>query len=83
MYIHMFKFGMFIDYFEFIYRKIFVNPKTNALFKEGETIKMTHLGQTLKTIATEGPSAFYNGNLTKDILEEFKDASKIKIHGLN
>ncbi|XP_052805945.1 glutathione hydrolase 1 proenzyme-like isoform X2 [Mya arenaria] len=57
--------------------KTFVNLATGDTYKQGETIKMPELGNTLRVISEEGPKAFYNGSLTEDILQEFADAGAI------
>nr|CAB3248949.1 gamma-glutamyltranspeptidase 1 [Phallusia mammillata] len=45
-----------------------------TLKKEGDIIKLPQLAKTMKAIATEGASAFYNGSLTKDIIQDLEDA---------
>ena len=69
-----FKLNLFDILVPSIFRKLYINPQTGDLYKEGETIELPQLGQTLSTLAKEGPDAFYNGSLTSDIVQEFKDA---------
>lgn len=54
--------------------EIFINPKTNKLYKEGEIMYRPKLGETLKIVAEEGPGVIYNGGrvgkkLVQDIQE--------------
>ncbi|KAJ8312367.1 hypothetical protein KUTeg_009740 [Tegillarca granosa] len=55
-------------------RKLVTNNVTGNLYREGEIIKRAAFGRTLQKIADEGPAAFYNGSLTKDIVQEIRDA---------
>jgi gamma-glutamyltranspeptidase / glutathione hydrolase / leukotriene-C4 hydrolase len=52
---------------------IFINSKTNETFKENDSIKMVKLGQTLKIISEQNVTAFYNGSLTKIIVNEINN----------
>lgn len=38
----------------------------------GEKIKLPELARTLKIIAKEGADAFYNGSLTRELVEDIK-----------
>ncbi|XP_060080228.1 glutathione hydrolase 1 proenzyme-like [Ylistrum balloti] len=53
------------------------NPQTGELLKEGEIMYLPKLGDTLETIAREGPDAFYNGSLTADIVMDIQEAGGI------
>ncbi|KAL4229164.1 Gamma-glutamyltranspeptidase 1 [Mactra antiquata] len=57
--------------------KLYSNPKTGKWLKEGDILQLPELGETLKLIATEGADAFYNGSLTKKILDELNAAKSI------
>lgn len=52
--------------------EIFVNPATNDLWKEGDKIKRPVLGQTLRTIANEGESAFYTGSIAELLVSDIQ-----------
>lgn len=54
-------------------KSVFINPKTNRVYKENDTIKMINLGKTFKIISEEGVDAFYNGILTGFIVSEIND----------
>ena len=49
---------------------IFLNPLTNQTYKLNETMKRLTLAKTLETISEQGPSAFYDGELSQTIVEE-------------
>ncbi|XP_052060351.1 glutathione hydrolase 1 proenzyme-like [Mytilus californianus] len=59
------------------FKKAYTNPATNELYKVGEFARFPLLANTLRTIAEEGPQTFYNGNLSKNILEDLKEADSI------
>ncbi|CAC5387673.1 GGT1_5 [Mytilus coruscus] len=59
------------------FKKAYTNPATNELYKVGEIARFPLLAYTLRTIAEEGPQTFYNGNLSKNILEDLKEADSI------
>lgn len=48
-----------------------------TLAKEGDYVVNLKLAKTLQVIANEGPTAFYNGSLTADIVNE------IQQHGMS
>jgi gamma-glutamyltranspeptidase len=50
--------------------KIFINPATNETYKENDRIIWPSLGDTLEMISNEGAEAFYNGRLSKKIVDE-------------
>lgn len=52
---------------------IFVNPRTNSVYKENDTIKMENLGKTLTYISESGPDIFYNGILTGLMVAEINE----------
>ncbi|BFZ25643.1 hypothetical protein BsWGS_28681 [Bradybaena similaris] len=56
---------------------VFINPETGQLFKEGEIIKMPQLAETLRVIATEGASAYYNGSLTDSVIADLQEIGSI------
>lgn len=58
-------------------REVFVNPVTNDVWVEGDRIKRLKLGQTLRTISIEGPSALYNGSLTSGFLTDIRNLNGI------
>lgn len=51
-------------------RSVFMNANGTALLKEGDTVYMPKLAETLNTIARLGVSAFYNGSLTSVMVAE-------------
>ncbi|XP_052215059.1 glutathione hydrolase 1 proenzyme-like isoform X2 [Dreissena polymorpha] len=60
-----------------LFVQLITNPKTGKTYKEGETIKLPKLAQTLQVIADEGPNAFYNGSLTDNIVADIQEAGGI------
>lgn len=54
-------------------KEYFVNPKTNKVYKENDTVKMVKLGLTMKFLSEFGPDAFYNGTLTNLIVSEMNE----------
>ncbi|CAM6000911.1 unnamed protein product, partial [Sphagnum balticum] len=50
-------------------RRVFIDPSTNLTHPENTTIKMLHLGETLRRIS-EDPESFYSGELASEIVEE-------------
>lgn len=54
-------------------RPLFTNSD-GSLKKEGDVVINSELGQTFRTIAEEGMSAFYTGKLADDILADIRDA---------
>ncbi|XP_073698631.1 glutathione hydrolase 1 proenzyme-like [Garra rufa] len=61
----------------FLSSEVFCGSNKNSVLKENDTIRFKQLADTYKTIAEEGPDAFYSGSLTQDILDEIKDAGGI------
>ena len=60
---------MYLIYFS----ETYVNPDTDSLYKEGEILKLPRIGKTLETLSEEGAQAFYNGSLTKAVLEDMSE----------
>ena len=50
--------------------RIYVDPITNRLYHANDVIKMPNLAKTLKIISEKGSDAFYNGELSKVIVQE-------------
>ena len=57
---------------------MFINPKTNRVYKEKDIIKLPKLGKTLSYISERGPDVFYNGFLTGLIVSELNDFGSIQ-----
>ncbi|CAH1782430.1 unnamed protein product [Owenia fusiformis] len=53
-------------------RKLYTDPITGELKKEGDILYMPGLAKTLQIIAERGPDAFYRGELAKTIEDEIK-----------
>ena len=60
---------MYLIYFS----ETYVNPDTDSLYREGEILKLPRIGKTLETLSEEGAQAFYNGSLTKAVLEDMAE----------
>lgn len=58
-------------------RETYVNRMNNELYKANSIIKIPKLAKTLETIARDGESAFYNGQLTDTIVDEIQSAGGI------
>ena len=54
------------------------NPTTGDIYKVGEVMRRPKLANTLDIIAQEGPDAFYNGSLAKNITDDIAEAGTIK-----
>ncbi|VDI34309.1 gamma-glutamyltranspeptidase / glutathione hydrolase / leukotriene-C4 hydrolase [Mytilus galloprovincialis] len=59
------------------FNETYTNPETQQLYKVGEHAVFPLLANTLRIIAEEGPQTFYNGSLSKNILEDLKEAGSI------
>ncbi|KAH3882875.1 hypothetical protein DPMN_006821 [Dreissena polymorpha] len=59
-----------------LFVQLITNNQTGKTYKEGETMKLPKLAQTLQVIADEGPEAFYNGSLADDIVADIQEAGK-------
>ena len=55
------------------FRELLNNPETNSLYKEGETMRQPKLARTLEIIAEEGPDAFYDGRLSRDVALDIQE----------
>ena len=53
--------------------ELFINKSTGSVYKQNDLIKLTKLGNTLKIIGEQGPSAFYNGVLTGFMISEINE----------
>jgi gamma-glutamyltranspeptidase len=53
--------------------ELFVDPKTNDVYKYNDVIRLPKLGATLQLIAQQGHDAFYNGVLTGFIVSEINE----------
>ncbi|XP_076080122.1 glutathione hydrolase 1 proenzyme-like [Mytilus galloprovincialis] len=58
-------------------KNLVVNPDTGRLYEAGDILKRPKLARTLETIANKGVDAFYNGELSKDIAADIRDAGGI------
>ncbi|CAL1536404.1 unnamed protein product [Lymnaea stagnalis] len=58
-------------------KKAFFNNETGDLFKLGDKMRRPQLAQTMRTIASEGVDAFYNGSLTNKIIQDLKEIGSI------
>lgn len=52
---------------------VFLDPGTGLPFPVGHKVKRPQLAKTLKVIARDGASAFYDGELTKLLLEDIQE----------
>ena len=50
--------------------KLVTNPISNKLYKTNEIIKFPQLAKTLEKISESGPSVFYNGEMSTQIVNE-------------
>ncbi|XP_069789682.1 glutathione hydrolase 5 proenzyme-like [Narcine bancroftii] len=62
-------------------KKMMINSSLRTLFynSDNQPIKMVHypqLAETLEIIAQEGPEAFYNGQITRDLIKDIRNASE-------
>lgn len=59
--------------------EIFLNPKTNSVYRQGDVIKRVKYAQTLKEVSENGYEAFYRGTLTPIMVDEInKNGTKLK-----
>lgn len=58
--------------------KIYIDPKTNDVYQEGDLIKRTQLADTLEIIKNEGVGAIYNnGSVGRTIVADVREAGGI------
>ena len=53
--------------------ELFIDPKTNDVYKYNDVIRLPKLGATLQILAQQGHDAFYNGVLTGFIVSEINE----------
>jgi gamma-glutamyltranspeptidase/glutathione hydrolase/leukotriene-C4 hydrolase len=53
--------------------QIFVNQKTNQLYQFNDIVKMPNLADTLEILSHDHINAFYDSDLTKDIVKEINE----------
>ncbi|KAJ9582222.1 hypothetical protein L9F63_003432 [Diploptera punctata] len=58
-------------------QEMFTNPNTGEVLKSGDIMKNHRLGKTLRMIAESGPSCFYNGSLTTELIADIQRAGGI------
>uniref|UniRef100_A0A1Y1LMA5 Gamma-glutamyltransferase n=1 Tax=Photinus pyralis TaxID=7054 RepID=A0A1Y1LMA5_PHOPY len=58
-------------------RSVFINPTTNSTYKLGDHVKRPKLAETLEIIARDGADALYNGQLTKLLVQDIREANGI------
>ncbi|XP_029421674.1 glutathione hydrolase 1 proenzyme [Nannospalax galili] len=51
--------------------------RNGKVLREGETVTMPRLAETLQTLAQEGAQAFYSGSLTAQIVKDIQEAGGI------
>ncbi|XP_041372224.1 glutathione hydrolase 1 proenzyme-like [Gigantopelta aegis] len=56
---------------------LLTNPDTNEYYKVGEKMKRPRYAETLRVLAREGHTSFYNGSLMRKIVKEIRDAGGI------
>lgn len=49
---------------------LLIDPVTNSSYREGQILKWTNLGKTMRTISEKGYLAIYDGELTPIIVNE-------------
>lgn len=50
--------------------EMYVNPATNSVYQQGDVIKRIRFASTLRILAEQGHTAFYDGVLTPLIVDE-------------
>lgn len=60
-----------------VFREIFINPKTNKPYEEGQYLKRLKLAETLEIIAKDGVDALYDGGLTAEFVRDIKELGGI------
>ncbi|XP_023328042.1 glutathione hydrolase 2 isoform X3 [Eurytemora carolleeae] len=56
---------------------VFVNPKTGKIWNEGDVYTYKSLGETIQSIAKEGPGVFYNGHIGENMVKDVQAAGGI------
>ena len=59
--------------------RVFIDPITDQIYKENEIIRMPELANTLSLISRENVNAFYNGSLTKIMVDEINTNGDLAI----
>ncbi|CAG2120941.1 unnamed protein product [Medioppia subpectinata] len=61
-----------------MYFEIFINKKTDQVYKENETLIQTKLSQTLEMLANSSDplKLFYNEIIAQDLISDIKDGPK-------
>ena len=62
--------------------EIFINAGTNEILKENDTAINIKLADTLEMISENDVDTFYNGTLTKFIVNEINENGKVDFFGL-
>lgn len=58
--------------------EVYINPKTNDVYQEGDLVKRTKLADTLEIIKNEGVGAIYNnGSVGRALVEDIQEAGGI------
>jgi gamma-glutamyltranspeptidase len=57
----------------FLFRRVFFKGDSDHVYGIGDTIYRPRLGRTLSIIAEQGPSAFYEGELSDKIVHEIQE----------
>ena len=60
-----------------MFREVFGNNETGEVLQEGDIYKMPKLARTLEVIADKGADAFYDGELTNDIIADLQERGKL------
>ncbi|XP_076182889.1 scoloptoxin SSD14 isoform X2 [Ptiloglossa arizonensis] len=58
-------------------KQLFVDPETSDFYKPGTLIKPKALCKTLRTIAENGASEFYNGTIGKQLVKDLQEKGSI------
>ena len=64
--------------------QLFINPLTNETYKENELLKYPKLADTLEKVAgSGGVQTFYNGELSRVIVQENNLKGKMAFHSVH
>ena len=58
-------------------RRIYINPVTNTVWKEGDNYTRPDFANTLERIATLGPQEFYEGKTAQGIVQDLQERGGI------